>query len=158
MTVFIEIAPEFENSTGMPDFKHVAASLFDHQGISIEYDLTIVIDGDERIRKLNNQFLNQDAPTDVLSFPAEHEDPDTGHNYLGDIIISYPQAVQQADAAGHALSAELTLLVIHGLLHLLGYDHDSPEAKADMWFVQDQVLYILGVQINAAELESRSEK
>ena len=84
-------------------------------------------------------------PTDVLSFPASETDPDTGASYIGDILISIPRAQAQADAAGHPLEAEVQLLVVHGVLHLLGYDHADAEEKALMWKAQAEILTGLGL-------------
>lgn len=108
-------------------------------------DLTILLSDDEQVRELNRQYLGIDAPTDVLSFPAGEADPDTGFTYLGDVIISVPQADVQARAAGHGLEAEVQLLVVHGVLHLLGHDHGQPEAKRRMWAAQAEVLSQLGL-------------
>jgi probable rRNA maturation factor len=86
-----------------------------------------------------------DAPTDVLSFPASEEDPETGASYLGDILISIPRAAQQALAGGHPLEAEVQLLVVHGVLHLLGHDRAEAEEKALMWNEQAKGLERLGL-------------
>lgn len=111
-------------------------------------ELTIVIDDDETLRSLNLQFLGIDSPTDVLSFPADDEiDPDTGDTYLGDIVISYPRAKFQAEGAGHPVDAEIRLLVIHGILHLLGYDHSNEEEKREMWAIQSEMIQSLAVPI-----------
>lgn len=99
-------------------------------------DLTLVVSDDDAIRELNRNFLGNDSPTDVLSFPANEMDPETGRRYLGDVIISLPRAREQAEGAGHPVEAELQLLVIHGVLHLLGYDHAEAEEKARMWAAQ----------------------
>ncbi len=107
-------------------------------------ELTLVITGDEALQDLNRRYLEIDAPTDVLSFPANELNPESGAFYLGDIAISYPRAQAQADLAGHPVEAELQLLVVHGVLHLLGYDHTGPGEKAAMWTAQDQVLAKLG--------------
>lgn len=147
MTVYIEIAPEFEKSPHLPDFNHCVTATFENQGTSLQDDLAIVVDGDEHIRELNYSFLGEDRPTDVLAFPAGHTDPDTRRPYLGDIVISYPQAKTQAESAGHPISSELCLLVIHGVLHLLGHDHDNPESRAVMWSAQDQILARLDLNI-----------
>ncbi len=114
-----------------------------------ECDLSIVIDDDARLHELNKSFLGIDAPTDVLSFSSGEEDPDpeTGRLYLGDIIISYPRAVEQSEAAGHAATAEIQLLVVHGVLHLLGYDHAEPDEKEAMWKAQKEIIDRLGVKI-----------
>ena len=86
-------------------------------------DLSIVITDDAKLQELNRQYLGSDMPTDVLSFPAEETDPDSGEIYLGDILISLPRASEQASAGGHPVEDELQLLVVHGALHLLGHDH-----------------------------------
>lgn len=112
-----------------------------------EVDLTIAIETDEQLHQLNLQFLGIDAPTDVLSFPAGDIDPDTGRVYLGDIIISLPRAISQAVIAGHTPQAEIQLLVIHGILHLSGYDHTTPELKDAMWRLQSHFLDLCGITI-----------
>ena len=109
-----------------------------------EVELTLVVSGDDAIQELNRRYLEIDAPTDVLSFPAGEVNPESGAFYLGDIAISYQRAQAQAALAGHAIEAELQLLVVHGVLHLLGYDHAEAGEKAAMWEVQDQVLAALG--------------
>jgi probable rRNA maturation factor len=110
--------------------------------------LSIVIGDDAQLQELNRQFLGLDAPTDVLSFPADEVDPDSGERYLGDVIISLPRAAAQAEAAGHSVQDELQLLVVHGVLHLLGFDHADPDEKERMWGIQAQVLHQLGLTIH----------
>jgi probable rRNA maturation factor len=112
---------------------------------SAEADITIVLTDDRQLHELNRDYLGVDAPTDVLSFPASEEDPETGASYLGDVLISIPRATQQAQAAGHPVEAEVQLLVVHGVLHLLGYDHAEAEEKALMWNEQEKVLERLGL-------------
>jgi probable rRNA maturation factor len=108
-------------------------------------DLTLVLTGDERLQTLNRDFLGRDAPTDVISFPADETDPETGRRYLGDVVISLPRAGEQAMLRGHTREAEVQLLVVHGVLHLLGHDHAEAQEKARMWAAQTQVLAILGL-------------
>lgn len=108
-------------------------------------DLTLLLTGDEEIRALNRDFLAIDAPTDVLSFPADEPDPETGRRYLGDVVISLPRAAEQAAARGHAVQAEVQLLVVHGVLHLLGHDHADENDKARMWTAQAKALEALGL-------------
>ena len=108
-------------------------------------DMTIVLTDDSQLHELNHEYLGVDAPTDVLSFPASETDPETGTPYLGDILISIPRATQQAQAAGHPVEAEVQLLVVHGTLHLLGYDHGEAQEKARMWKVQAEVMSRLGL-------------
>jgi len=111
-------------------------------------ELTIAVEDDSHLQSLNLEFLGIDAPTDVLSFPAGEIDPESGNLYLGDIILSLPRATQQAQNANHPVENEMQLLVIHGILHLLGYDHTTPELKTEMWSVQARLLDQLGIQIN----------
>ena len=110
-------------------------------------DLSIVITDDAKLQELNRQYLGSDMPTDVLSFPAEETDPDSGEIYLGDILISLPRASEQASAGGHPVEDELQLLVVHGALHLLGHDHADEAEKAKMWQVQAEILKYLGSSI-----------
>ncbi len=112
---------------------------------SADGDLSIVLTDDAQLHQLNRDYLGVDAPTDVLSFPASETDPETGASYLGDVLISIPRAEAQAQSAGHPLEAEVQLLVVHGVLHLLGHDHAEPEDKARMWAAQAQVLDKLGL-------------
>lgn len=86
--------------------------------------VAIVLAGDAAVRRLNRQFRGKDQTTDVLSFPAGGETLPDGTSPLGEIVISVAQAGRQAEARGHSLARELRLLVIHGYLHLLGYDHE----------------------------------
>ena len=83
--------------------------------------LCVALVSDARIRALNRQYRAADKPTDVLSFPSGP----AGDPSLGDIVIATGVARRQAEAAGHALSTELKVLALHGLLHLLGYDHET---------------------------------
>lgn len=108
-------------------------------------DLSIVLTDDRQLHELNLDYLGVDAPTDVLSFPAGEVDPETETLYLGDLAISIPRATQQAQNGGHPVEAEAQLLVVHGTLHLLGYDHSTDEEKAVMWAEQAKVLERLGL-------------
>jgi probable rRNA maturation factor len=111
-----------------------------------EEELTIVLTGDEEIKELNLQYLGVDSPTDVLSFAGGDIDPENGQRYLGDIIISYQQAKLQADARAGSDRSELQLLVVHGVLHLLGFDHADDLQKKEMWVIQGQILQELGLE------------
>ncbi len=134
-----------------PESRPVSSSLLEkaadaalaHQGA--RGDLTIVLTDDARLQQLNRDYLGIDAPTDVLSFPAAETDPDSGSSYLGDILISMPRAREQARLAGHGIEQETQLLIVHGVLHLLGYDHARPGEKRKMWEAQAQILEELGL-------------
>ena len=116
--------------------------------------LTIKITDDQEIQDLNATYRSMDKVTDVLSFEADYMDPDLGSRYLGDVVISYPQAADQAEKQGHAIESELQLLAIHGVLHLMGYDHGSMEEKELMWSKQKQILDQLGLEITVLDEDS----
>lgn len=86
-------------------------------------DLSVALISDRRMRVLNRQFRGKDAVTDVLSFPAQTR------GFLGDIVIAAGVAKRQAREAGHKIQTEIRVLALHGLLHLLGYDHDADDGK-----------------------------
>jgi probable rRNA maturation factor len=86
-------------------------------------DLCIAIVSDRRMRALNRQFRGKDYATDVLSFPSEER------GFMGDIVIAEGVAKRQARDGGHSVQAELRVLSLHGLLHLLGYDHEADDGK-----------------------------
>jgi probable rRNA maturation factor len=92
--------------------------------------VTVALLPDTRVRALNRRFRSKDTPTDVLSFPsAPIEREETGRRYLGDVVIAAGVARRQARQAGHSLQTELRVLALHGLLHLLGYDHERDDGR-----------------------------
>ena len=116
------------------------------QGVDSKAELGLVVVGQERVRQLNLSYLGRDEPTDVLAFsmlpdplatgasevfPPFVQPPD-GVLHLGEVIISYPQAVIQAEEHRHSVKREIAILIIHGVLHLLGYEHDKPELERQM--------------------------
>ncbi len=134
-------APPFDQ-----DLVERAARLaLEHESAAEAAELTIVLTDDEQLRELNRAYLDVDAATDVLAFPASESDPETGARYLGDVLISVQRAAEQAQSAGHALAEELQLLVVHGVLHLMGHDHAEAAEKARMWAAQAEVLEQLGL-------------
>lgn len=116
----------------------------------VEWSLTFV--DDEAIQTFNSEYRGYDRPTDVLSFSQLEGDddfptPDEGLPVLGDVVISVERAKEQAAERGHSFEAELALLITHGLLHLVGEDHDTPERKDSMWTRQQEVLDALGYEV-----------
>ncbi|MBT5772822.1 MAG: rRNA maturation RNase YbeY [Dehalococcoidia bacterium] len=121
------------------------------ESVDAAAQLTIRITGDELLQELNRTHRGIDAPTDVLSFPAEDDDFPSGENhesdsYLGDIAISVPAVHRNAELTGTLPDRELRHLVTHGVLHLLGYDHDSDEDEARM---RAREVELLGGWVNA---------
>lgn len=119
------------------------------EGLSDNYEVGITIMDDKGILQLNRDYRGINAPTDVLSFSVtEHleEEPeiieDGGEELLvlGDIIVSAPAVERQAEEYGHSVTRELCFLVVHGMLHLLGYDHDTPEREQLMITKQKKIL------------------
>ena len=97
------------------------------------------------IAELNAQWMEKEGPTDVLAFPMDElrpglvgEEPEEG--VLGDLVLCPAVAVRQGETAGHGTEAELELLTVHGILHLLGYDHAEPEEHEEMFGLQAQLL------------------
>lgn len=142
--IYIETNPSLQTDLAMEILKRAAQAVLTHQ--SADGDLTIVLTDNAQLHELNRDYLGIDAPTDVLSFPASETDPESARRYLGDILVSVPRAEEQAQAAGHALQAEVQLLIVHGTLHLLGYDHAGDEDKAQMWKAQAEILEKLGLK------------
>jgi len=139
----IEPHPDLPNVTLL---ENAARLTLEHQSAPANADLTIVLADDETLRDLNRGYRGMDVPTDVLSFPASQQDPESGVPYLGDILISVPRAAEQAQAAGHSTQDEAQLLIVHGVLHLLGHDHVKAKEKARMWKAQAEVLERLGLE------------
>lgn len=104
-------------------FKELLKRLSTHYKLN-DPEITLVFTDNKAIKKLNKQYLKKDAPTDVLSFPIGEKGAD-GKYYLGDIVISVPQAFKQCFSEEHGLERELEFLTIHGFLHLLGYEHSE---------------------------------
>jgi len=120
--------------------RRIAQTVLRAEGVAPPYEVSLVFTDSETVQRLNRDYRGVDEPTDVLAFymlpQTEVDDsfalPPDGVTRLGEVIISYPQAVAQAREQGHSPERELALLVIHGILHLLGYDHEEPEEESKM--------------------------
>lgn len=147
MSIVIQVLDPFQHLVSTDRLQAALAAVLVQENAS--GDVTLVLTDDPTIADLNRRFLDQDGPTDVLSFPAQDASPTTFvlppdvDPYLGDIVIAYPYAAAQAERLGHAIADELDLLTVHGALHLLGYDHAEPEEEAAMWARQDAILRAL---------------
>lgn len=113
-------------------------------------EVSVVLANDEYIHALNLTYRGKDCPTDVLSFALnEGDEPNVIDGpeevLLGDIIISMETAARQAAEYGHSLERELAYLTVHGILHLLGYDHMIEEEKAEMRQEEEHILSLLGI-------------
>ncbi|MFC1928058.1 rRNA maturation RNase YbeY [Chloroflexota bacterium] len=130
--------------------QNVAEKVLVAQAVDSKAELGLVIVGQEGIRQLNLTYLGKDEPTDVLAFAMLIEQgggdiapfvaPPDGIQHLGEVIISYPQAVIQAEEYRHSVKREIAILIIHGVLHLLGYEHDKPELEREMRAREAEIL------------------
>ncbi|WP_261622967.1 rRNA maturation RNase YbeY [Nesterenkonia marinintestina] len=123
----------------------LTAFLFDslHLDRSVRLDVTLI--DDDAMERLHLDWMDLSGTTDVMSFPMDELAPGTAERpvdggVLGDVVISPEVAARQADAAGHGLDDELALLAVHGVLHLLGHDHATPEERAEMFALQTALL------------------
>ncbi len=149
--IFIDILEPFQELIGDEVLHQAAETALRADPDAEPGSLTLRVTDEEEIKSLNRQFRGLDQATDVLSFPADFQDPDLESRYLGDVVICFPQAASQAENRGHALEDELQLLVVHGILHLLGYDHATREEKDQMWEIQGMILKDLGIGIEVGE-------
>ena len=136
-----------ESGTGV-DVKHLAQLsrfVMDAMRVHPLAELCIKAVDEATITELNEKWMEKQGPTDVLAFPMDElrpglvaEEPEEG--ILGDLMLCPPVAEKQAETAGHSTEAELELLTVHGILHLLGYDHAEPEEHREMFGLQDDLL------------------
>ncbi|MCC6612936.1 MAG: rRNA maturation RNase YbeY [Anaerolineae bacterium] len=146
----IEVVNEAGYDVDSALLRAAADCVLAQEHVAVDSAMTVVISDDEHVASLNKQFRDVDSATDVLSFPAAPspvEIPDE-LPYLGDLIIAYPYASAQASREGHNAHKSFALLVVHGTLHLLGYDHDTPERRAQMWEAQARALTTLGIPVD----------
>ena len=117
-----------------------AESALAHQ--NAQGSVSVCIVDDQQIWALNRQYRDVDRPTDVLSFPSQDGEPIAAEpdGFLGDIVISLPAALRQAEEYGHSALRELSFLTVHGTLHLLGYDHITEPQSREMFALQAQIL------------------
>ncbi|MDF2564761.1 MAG: metalloprotease ybeY [Massilibacillus sp.] len=113
-------------------------------------EVSVTLTNNDHIREINRNYRNKDAATDVISFALnEGEEPEIidgpDVNMLGDIIISIERAMDQAEEYGHSLERELAFLTVHGMMHLLGYDHIEEEDRREMRKEEEYVLGHLGI-------------
>ncbi len=130
--------------------RKVVGVVLDEERVTPPAEVSLLVIGDAEVHRLNRDYRGNDRTTDVLSFgmtgggDETFVTPPDGIKHLGEVIISYPRAECQAKDAGHSVRAEVALLVVHGVLHLLGYDHEKVADKRKMWRRQKAVLAKLG--------------
>ncbi|OZG60204.1 endoribonuclease YbeY [Bifidobacterium lemurum] len=140
----VEVTNETSWTIDPKVFSDLGLWVLDQMRVSTQSDLTIMFVDPDPIAELHMRWMNLEGPTDVMSFPMDELRPGDGktvmEGILGDIIICPWVAAQQAAAAGHSTMQEMMLLTIHGILHLLGYDHVSEEQERQMFGLQRQLL------------------
>ena len=148
MTFTIEVQNDENFAVDTARLQQAAQTVLSLHDVDADSALTVVITTDEAVQALNKQHRQIDVPTDVLSFPSDPLPPelaDEEESYLGDVVIAYPYTKAQAEREGHDVGDSLALMVVHGTLHLLGYDHDTPENRAEMWAEQAAALKTMGI-------------
>ena len=158
----IDIANEAGIDVDEVGLAAVARFTLDQMRIHPLAELSVLLVDEQAMTDLHERWMGEPGPTDVLAFPmdelrpphlggvnsgragAEEPGPDPG--LLGDVVLCPQVAAAQAREAGHSTQAELELLAVHGILHLLGYDHAEPDEKAEMFGLQDRLLKQAGKQ------------
>lgn len=141
----IEILDESGHDLDVQHLARLSRFVMDAMRVHPQAELCIKAVDEETIAGLNEQWMEKEGPTDVLAFPMDelrpgkvNEEPEEG--VLGDLVLCPTVAEQQGVTAGHGTLAEIELLTVHGILHLLGYDHAEPEEHKEMFGLQDQLL------------------
>ena len=142
----LKIDKEYKNLFQEEPLRLAALTVLAHQEKPVETEINIVITNNAALQHLNKEYRGIDIPTDVLSFEAGIVDPATDIPILGDVLISFPYAKDQALEQKHDITEELQLLVTHGCLHLCGYHHHEDSDKNKMWKAQDEILSAIDVK------------
>jgi probable rRNA maturation factor len=141
----IEINNESAVPVDEPAIQRLAIYALDQMKVHPDADLAIVLVDEAAMEQLHVQWMDEPGPTDVLSFPMDElrpgsDDALTPAGLLGDIVLCPQVAIAQAETAGHSVLDELLLLTTHGMLHLLGFDHATPEEEKEMFGIQRDIL------------------
>lgn len=158
VNVAVDFVTNPERSKEERDFliklaRRVVKAALDKENKGIDNaEVSVLFTDDSFITELNSHYRGEDSPTDVLSFPMMDEDEwqecaeiEDMPVMLGDIVISLETAQKQAEEKGVSLPGEIGMLLVHGVLHLLGYDHSTPEEEKNMWQRQDEILKFLNL-------------
>ncbi|MBN1402072.1 MAG: rRNA maturation RNase YbeY [Anaerolineae bacterium] len=145
--ITVQVESDYEALVDSDLVQRVAEAVFAAEGQPAAAGCSVVIMGAEGIQALNREYRDVDEPTDVLAFAALEGErlawPEEEGLYLGDVLISYPTACAQAEERGETAAEELSLLIVHGCLHLMGYDHADEDERVRMWARQDEILEAL---------------
>jgi probable rRNA maturation factor len=145
----IQIDERFQNDIDAMLIEQAIAAALATEGLAGVIEVSVLVTDDAMLHQLNRDYRNVDAPTDVLSFANDEESdaaptafvrPPDAPRYLGDLAISYERVVAQAAEYGHSRARELAFLTIHGILHLLGYDHERSDADQAAMRAREEVI------------------
>ena len=141
----IEVLDESGQQVDVRRLSTLSRFVMDRMHVHPQAELCIKAVDETTIAELNEQWMDKEGPTDVLAFPMDElrpglvdEEPEEG--VLGDLVLCPEIARRQGESAGHGTVAEIELLTVHGILHLLGYDHAEPEEHREMFGLQDELL------------------
>lgn len=141
----VDIANESGVALDEADIRSLVVYGMDRMKVHPQADVAVVFVDEPAMEQLHIQWMGEEGPTDVLSFPMDELRPGrdgdiSAEGILGDIVVCPSVAAKQAEAAGHSLQHEVQMLTIHGLLHLLGFDHAEPDDEAEMFGLQGDIL------------------
>lgn len=155
MTImFDDRQDRYDTSNIQKLIESVVSAALASEGVERSCQISITFTDNEGIREINREYRNIDSPTDVLSFPLLEDgvegtmrdmDMDTGELVLGDIVISLTRAHEQAEEYGHSFEREVAYLTVHGMLHLLGYDHEDECERKTMRDREEKILDVLNL-------------
>jgi probable rRNA maturation factor len=164
--VSIEVSNESGLDVSEEELISVARFVIAKMNVNPAAELSMVLLDSAAMADLHMRWMDLPGPTDVMSFPMDElepggrpDAPEPGPSMLGDVVLCPEFAAEQAAAAGHSLGHELALLTIHGVLHLLGYDHADPEEEKEMFALQRELLEEwVAEQVAAYQAERQTEK
>jgi len=141
----IDVTNETDAEIDAPRFVDLGEFVLRRLNVSDEADLGVLFVDEATMTDLHVTWMDEEGPTDVLSFPMDELRPGTDEErtpagLLGDVVVCPSVAARQASEVGHPIDNEMLLLVIHGILHLLGYDHAEPTEEAEMFALQQGIL------------------
>ena len=150
MRLVIRVDRDFQERIDKRWLRRLVKESLRAHSLEAQVELSLLVTDDATVRELNKTYRGKDKATDVLSFALEADRrggaaagfvmPPGEMVHLGEVIVSYPKAVEQAAERLHPVEDELALLVVHGVLHLLGYDHDKPGREREMRSLEHRVL------------------
>ena len=162
----VEVSNESGIDVSEAELVSVARFVIDRMDVNPAAELSMLLVDTAAMADLHVRWMDRPGPTDVMRFPMDElepggrpDAPEPGPSMLGDIVLCPEFAARQAAAAGHSLSHELALLTIHGVLHLLGYDHGEPAEKREMFALQDRLLQEwVGLQVGVYQQQRQQER